>query len=66
MKTSEIITTYNLLKEQCEESYKRFKEAERIVKSDIEYITKDEYRNVLEERRRILEAFDSFSNHDWK
>ena len=66
MKTSEIITTYNLLKAQCEESYKRVKEAERIAKSDTEYIIKDEYRNILEEHSKIYEAFDSFHNHDWK
>ena len=41
MKTIDIITTYNLLKAQCEESYNRVKEAERIAKSDIEYITKE-------------------------
>ena len=66
MKTIDIITTYNLLKAQCEESYNRVKEAERIAKSDIEYITKDENRNILEEHSRIFDAFDSFRNHDWK
>lgn len=66
MKTLEIITAYNLLREQCEESYKRLKEAERISRSDVECISKDEYRDVIDEHGRIYAAFESFKNHDWK